>query len=128
MSDTSTRGVRIVVRPRYVPEQSDPENKQWLFAYHVTIRNESSEAMQLLSRHWVITDGQGEAEEVRGAGVVGHQPLLQPGEQFEYTSACPLGTPVGTMHGSFRMRVSASGEQFDAAIDPFRLAVPLLLN
>lgn len=128
MSDTTTRGLRLIVRPRYVPEQSDPEESQWLFAYHVTIRNEGSETMQLLTRHWIITDGQGTEEEVRGPGVVGHQPVLAPGEQFEYTSACPLGTPVGTMHGSFRMLIQASGEQFDARIEPFRLAVPQLLN
>jgi ApaG protein len=128
MSDTTTRGVRIVVRPRFVPEQSDPDNGQWLFAYHITIRNQGQETVQLVSRHWVITNGEGQAEEVRGPGVVGYQPVLKPGEEFEYTSGCPLTTPVGTMHGEFNMIVQTSGEKFDARIDPFRLAVPKALN
>jgi ApaG protein len=128
MSDTTTRGVRIVVRPRFVPEQSDPDNGQWLFAYHIVIRNEGGETVQLISRHWVITNGEGKVEEVRGAGVVGYQPVLKPGEEFEYTSGCPLTTPVGTMHGEFNMLVQGSGEKFDARIEPFRLAVPKALN
>ena len=128
MSDTTTRGVRILVRPRFVPEQSDPENGQWLFAYHITIRNQGEQAVQLISRHWVITNGEGKVEEVRGPGVVGYQPVLKPGEEFEYTSGCPLTTPVGTMHGEFNMIVQASGEKFDAKIEPFRLAVPKALN
>lgn len=128
MSNTLTQGVRILVRPRYVPEQSDPDKGQWLFAYHITIRNEGERAVQLLSRHWVITNGEGKVEEVRGPGVVGYQPLLQPGEEFQYTSGCPLDTPVGTMHGEFNMVVQGSGEKFDAAIEPFRLAVPSALN
>ena len=128
MSETTTRGVRIVVRPRFVPEQSDPGAGQWLFAYHITIQNVGDQAVQLLSRHWVITNGEGQVEEVRGAGVVGQQPLLKPGEEFQYTSGCPLTTPVGTMHGEFNMVVADSGEKFDARIQPFRLAVPKLLN
>jgi ApaG protein len=128
MSDTTTRGVRIVVRPRFVPEQSDPDNGQWLFAYHIVIRNQGEETVQLISRHWVITNGEGKVEEVRGAGVVGYQPVLKPGEEFEYTSGCPLTTPVGTMHGEFNMLVQSSGEKFDAKIEPFRLAVPKALN
>lgn len=128
MSETTTRGVRILVRPRFVPEQSDPDNGQWLFAYHITIRNQGEETVQLVSRHWVITNGEGKVEEVRGPGVVGYQPVLKPGEEFEYTSGCPLTTPVGTMHGEFNMIVHASGEKFDAKIDPFRLAVPRALN
>jgi len=128
MSDTLTRGVRIIVRPRYVSEQSDPANSQYLFAYHITIRNEGDETVQLLSRHWVITDGENHVEEVRGPGVVGYQPVLAPGEEFQYTSGCPLTTPVGTMHGEFSMIVSGSGEAFDAHIAPFRLAVPSALN
>ncbi len=127
MTDTMTRGVRIVVQPRYVAEQSEPAKSHYLFAYHVTIRNESSETVQLLSRHWVITDGEGKVEEVRGPGVVGYQPTLKPGEQFQYTSGCPLGTPVGTMHGSYQM-VTEDEEAFDAYIEPFRLAVPRMLN
>jgi ApaG protein len=127
LSNTLTRGVRIVVEPRFVPDQSDPGNQAWLFAYHVTIRNEGEATVQLLSRHWIITNGEGKVEEVRGPGVVGYQPTLKPGEQFQYTSGCPLATPVGTMHGSFQM-VTTAGEAFDAMIEPFRLAVPKLLN
>ena len=128
MSDTTTRGVRILVRPRFIPEQSDPDNGQWLFAYHITIRNTGEQTVQLISRHWVITNGEGKVEEVRGPGVVGYQPVLKPGEEFEYTSGCPLTTPVGTMHGEFNMVVQDSGETFDARIEPFRLAVPKALN
>jgi ApaG protein len=127
VSTTVTRGVRVAVEPRYLPEQSDPSNRHYLFAYQVTIRNDGEQPVQLLSRHWVITNGEGHVEEVRGAGVVGYQPRLAPGEQFQYTSGCPLDTPVGTMHGSFQMVVEG-GEKFDAAISPFRLAVPGILN
>lgn len=127
MSDTITRGVRIIARPRFVAEQSDPANNQYLFAYHITIRNEGAETVQLISRHWVITNGEGKAEDVRGPGVVGYQPTLKPGEEFQYTSGCPLSTPVGAMQGEFNM-VTAKGEKFDARIDPFRLAVPHALN
>ncbi|HUR42104.1 MAG TPA: Co2+/Mg2+ efflux protein ApaG [Verrucomicrobiae bacterium] len=128
MSDTTTRGVRIIVRPRYVPEQSNPGSGQWLFAYHITIRNQGEDTVQLVSRHWVITNGEGHVEEVRGPGVVGQQPTLKPGEEFQYTSGCPLMTPVGTMHGEFNMVLSGTGEKFDAKIQPFRLAVPTVLN
>lgn len=128
MSDTVTRGIRIIVRPRYVAEQSNPDTDQYLFAYHITIRNEGTEPVQLQSRHWVITDGEGKVDEVRGPGVVGYQPLLKPGEEFQYTSGCPLGTPVGTMHGEFNMTCPDSGTSFDARIAPFRLAVPNALN
>lgn len=128
MSNTVTRGIRILVQPRFVPEQSDPADGQYLFAYHITIRNEGSQTVQLLSRHWVITDGEGKVEEVRGPGVVGYQPVLKPGEEFQYTSGCPLGTPVGTMHGEFNMVLAETGERFDARIAPFRLAVPKVLN
>ncbi|MES2490461.1 MAG: Co2+/Mg2+ efflux protein ApaG [Pseudomonadota bacterium] len=127
MSNTLTNGVRIIVQPRYVPEQSEPAESQYLFAYHITIRNEGTETVQLLSRHWVITNGEGKTDEVRGPGVVGYQPTLKSGEEFQYTSGCPLGTPVGTMHGSFQMTTEA-GVQFDATINAFRLAVPSALN
>ncbi len=128
MSDTVTRGIRITVRPQYIPERSDPDLPQYVFAYHITIRNQSDDTVQLLSRHWVITDGEGHVEEVRGAGVVGYQPVLEPGEDFEYTSGCPLPTPVGTMHGEFSMVNKDSGVHFDAVIEPFRLAIPRVLN
>src|ERR1700741_4398700 len=126
-SDETTRGVRIVVQSRYVPEQSAPDREHWLFAYTVRISNEGDTTVQLVSRHWIITNGEGHVEEVRGPGVVGQQPTLKPGEEFRYTSACPLNTPVGTMHGSFQM-VPAGGEAFDAKIEPFRLARPGILN
>lgn len=127
MSDTVTRGVRITVKPDYLPDQSNPAEGHFLFAYHVTIRNEGTQAVQLMSRHWVITNGEGRVEEVRGSGVVGHQPRLEPGQAFEYTSGCPLDTPVGTMHGDFQM-VFENGQSFDARIEPFRLAIPGILN
>ncbi|AXQ27279.1 Co2+/Mg2+ efflux protein ApaG [Solimonas sp. K1W22B-7] len=128
MSDTLTHGVRIIVRPHYVAEQSNPAEDEYLFAYHITIRNEGERTVQLISRHWVITNGEGHVEEVRGPGVVGHQPVLQPGEQFQYSSGCPLGTPVGTMHGEFNMVVSETNQPFDAQINPFTLAAPRALN
>lgn len=128
MSETVTRGIRVRVQPRYVPEQSDPDVGQYLFAYHITIRNEGGDTVQLLSRHWVITDGEGHVNEVRGPGVVGYQPLLRPGEEFQYTSGCPLKTPVGTMHGEFTMQVQDREERFDARIAPFTLAMPRALN
>lgn len=128
MSETVTKGIRVTVKPRYVPEQSEPSKSHYLFAYHVTIANESEITVQLVSRHWVITDGEGKVEEVRGPGVVGYQPVLKPGEQFQYTSGCPLTSPVGTMHGSYQMVIPDDGGQFDAQIKPFRLAVPGVLN
>ncbi len=127
MSDTLTRGVRILVKPQYVADQSDPANDHYLFAYHITIRNEGSEAVQLISRHWVITNGEGQVEEVRGPGVVGSQPELEPGQEFQYTRGCPRRTPVGSMHGEFTMG-TRSGERFDARIAPFTLAVPRAVN
>jgi len=118
-----TRGIEIMVRARYVPERSEPEHEQWFFAYTVRIHNAGTETAQLVSRHWIITDANGRTEEVRGPGVVGEQPTLEPGASFEYTSACPLGTPFGSMHGSYRM-VVRGGEDFDAEIAPFALASP----
>lgn len=128
MSDTTTRHVRVLVKPEYVPSQSTPQTQRWLFAYHVTVENHGTVAVQLMNRHWVITNGEGETDEVRGPGVIGQQPLLQPGESFQYTSGCPLDTPVGTMHGEYEMLVLDTGERFDARIAPFRLAVPGALN
>lgn len=127
MSDTTTRGIRIRVSPSYVSEQSDPEEERYLFAYHIRIDNEGDEAVRLISRHWLITDGDGNNSDVQGLGVVGEQPHLGPGESYEYSSACPLPTPVGTMQGSFHM-VLDSGEEFDAEIQPFTLAVPKSLH
>lgn len=119
-SDAITRGIRVQVRSFYVPERSAPEEGQWFFAYRITISNHGEETAQLVSRHWIITDGNGAEEEVQGPGVVGEQPVLAPGERFEYTSACPLSTPVGTMRGSYQM-VTEEGVQFDADIAAFTL-------
>ena len=121
MSSAITRGVKVEVESEYIPERSDVEQGYYFFAYHVTIHNESEDTVQLLSRHWIITDANGHVEEVKGAGVIGEQPVLQPGESHEYSSFCPLKTPVGTMHGSFQM-IDDDGEGFDARIAPFQLA------
>lgn len=126
-SEAVTRGIRIRVESFFVPDRSDIENGQWFFAYQVRISNEGSETAQLVSRHWIITDADGHAEHVKGPGVVGEQPTLQPGESFQYTSACPLRTPVGTMHGTYQM-VTDKGEQFDAEIAPFGLGQPDVIN
>ena len=127
MTDTLTRGVRIVVVPRYVPEQSEPSRSHYLFAYQVTIRNEGSVPARLLTRHWIITDSNGKVQEVRGEGVVGEQPYLKPGQGFRYSSGAVLETPVGAMQGSYQM-VADDGEQFSAPIAAFRLAMPGMLH
>jgi ApaG protein len=119
-SITSTRGIRIEVEPAFVPEKSDPVERQYHFAYHIRICNESSETVQLLSRHWVIVDSLGRGHEVKGDGVVGKRPRIEPGRVFEYSSYCSLKTPWGTMEGGFRLRPE-SGEEFDAAIGRFYL-------
>lgn len=126
-SEAVTRGIRVQVTSQYVPERSDPANREWFFIYRVRIANEGSETAQLVSRHWVITDADGDIEEVRGPGVVGEQPVLAPGQSFEYTSACPLPTAFGTMHGSYQM-VTRAGERFDAEIAPFTLAEPMAVQ
>jgi ApaG protein len=123
MSEASTRDIRIKVSTQYVPERSDPSARRWLFAYRVRIANEGSQTVQLLSRHWVITDANGHVEEVKGPGVVGQQPILEPGDRFEYTSACPLSTSFGIMNGTYQM-ITTDGEQFDAEIAPFSLGEP----
>ena len=128
MSDTLTRGVRILIKPEYLADQSMPDADRWLFAYHVIVRNEGTQVVQLINRHWVITNGEGAVDEVRGAGVIGQQPELEPGAEFHYSSGCPLDTPVGTMHGEYEMLVLETGEMFEAHITPFRLAVPSALN
>ncbi len=111
----------------FVPERSDPAGKRWFFAYTIRITNEGCETAQLISRHWIITDGDGDAEEVRGPGVVGKQPVLAPGDSFEYTSACPLATNFGTMHGTYQM-ITEGGERFDVEIAPFALGEPYAIN
>ena len=126
-SEAVTQGIRISVESRFVPERSSPEEGQWFFAYHVRIANEGERVAQLVSRHWIITDGDGKEQEVRGPGVVGEQPVLEPGQAFEYTSGCPLTTPVGSMRGSYRM-LAVGGEPFDAQIAPFGLGEPRAVN
>jgi ApaG protein len=126
-STAVTRGIRVEVNAHYVPERSRPSESHWFFAYHIRISNEGSEPVQLVSRHWIITNANDEVEEVRGPGVVGQEPHLGPGEQFEYTSFCPLDTPFGSMRGTYQM-VSGSGEQFDAEIATFALVEPFSVN
>ncbi len=127
MSVATTRDVRVEVESHYDPDRSSPEEQQYLFVYTVTISNLGSETVQLLSRHWIITDSDGNVEEVKGPGVVGEQPVLKPGDSFSYTSFCPLKTAVGAMHGTYQMRTSA-GETFAAEIAPFGLEVPNVVN
>jgi ApaG protein len=117
----------VQVRSRFVAEQSDPDGGTWLFAYTVVISNAGDRVVQLVSRHWIITDANGHVEEVRGPGVVGAQPMLRPGESFEYTSACPLPTSFGTMHGSYQM-LDQDGETFEAEIAAFSLNMPYAVN
>ena len=127
MSDTTTNGVRVQVTTKYLPERSSPRDHEYWFAYFIRISNVGAETAKLLSRHWVITNTDGEEEEVRGDGVVGEQPTLEPGAVYNYNSFCNLKTPVGTMHGEYTM-VTPSGETFEARIAPFTLAVPNALN
>jgi ApaG protein len=127
VSDTTTNGIRVQVTTKYLPERSSPRDHEYLFAYFIRISNVGSETAQLISRHWVITNTDGEEEEVTGDGVVGEQPVLAPGAVYNYNSFCHLKTPVGTMHGEYTM-VTPSGETFEARIAPFTLAVPNALN
>jgi ApaG protein len=120
-SDAMTHGVSVHVDAELDPERSKPQDNEWFFLYTVTIANLGQRTVQLVSRHWIITDAYGRTEEVRGPGVVGEQPVLGPGEEFQYTSGCPLATSFGSMHGSYRM-VTESGESFEAEIAPFTLS------
>ncbi|MEB0206913.1 Co2+/Mg2+ efflux protein ApaG [Pseudomonas sp. CCC3.1] len=119
--------IDVSVVTRYLPEQSQPEHQRYAFAYTITVHNTGTVAAKLLSRHWVITDGDGHVEEVRGAGVVGQQPLIEPGEQHIYSSGSVITTKVGTMQGSYLMQ-APDDHQFKAIIAPFRLAVPGALH
>lgn len=121
MSSAVTRGVKVEVESEFVPERSNPDRNVYFFVYHVTITNEGQETVQLISRHWIITNGEGRKENVQGPGVVGEQPTLAPGEAFEYTSFCPLDTPFGMMHGTYQM-VTEDGMKFEAEIAPFTLS------
>ena len=118
-----TRGVVVRVRPSFLPDQSDHDRARFVWAYAVEIENRRGETVQLIGRHWVITDALNHVEIVDGPGVVGEQPALQPGDTFSYTSACPLTTPSGAMSGVYRM-ITASGAQFDAEIPAFSLHLP----
>ncbi len=126
-SEAITRNVRVHVRSEYVPERSSPSQGEWFFVYTVRIANEGEETVQLVSRHWIITDANGHVEEVKGPGVVGETPILEPGDSFEYTSACPLSTPFGSMRGTYQM-VSAKNDRFDAEIAAFSLSEPYSIN
>ena len=127
MSEAMTRNIRVSVEPAFHPEQSDPTRNFWFFSYTVQIENTGEEVVQLVSRHWIITDATGKIEHVRGPGVVGHTPKLGPGERFEYTSACPLGTSMGSMQGSYQM-VTEEGTEFDAEVAVFSLYDPMTMN
>lgn len=126
-SEALTRGVRVRVVSQYSPERSQPAKSQWFFLYTIRISNEGHETVQLLTRHWIITDGDGHVEEVKGPGVVGEQPSLSPGESFEYTSGCPLNTSFGMMQGTYQM-VTKDGETFDVEIAPFTLSEPYTVH
>ncbi|MCW8844352.1 MAG: Co2+/Mg2+ efflux protein ApaG [Gammaproteobacteria bacterium] len=119
--------IEVEVESEFIPGQSSPDEKRYVFAYTITISNRGSVPAKLLTRHWLITDGNGEIQEVRGDGVVGVQPHLKPGQSFQYTSGTIIKTPVGTMQGSYQM-VADDGSKFDAVIAPFSLAVPGLVH
>jgi ApaG protein len=127
-SEAVTNSVRVEVESQYAPEHSQPFQSQWFFYYTVRITNESDETVQLLSRHWIITDANGHIDEVRGPGVVGEQPVLAPGESFQYTSGCPLKTSTGVMHGTYQMTFTEGGERFDIEIAPFALHEPYTVH
>lgn len=127
MPDADKYRIEVHPMPQFLPEQSDPENHRYVFAYTITVTNTGSVPAQLVSRHWIITDGNNEVHEVRGLGVVGQQPLLRPGESYRYTSGSALTTPIGTMKGSYQM-VAEDGTQFEAEIPEFVLAAPGVLH
>jgi ApaG protein len=126
-SEALTNNVRVEVESQYAPEHSQPFQSQWFFYYTVRITNEGVKTVQLLSRHWIITDATGQIEEVRGPGVVGEQPLLTTGESFQYTSGCPLKTSTGVMRGTYQM-VTEEGDRFDVEIAPFALHEPYTVH
>ncbi len=127
MADSRKLHITVTTRTQFIPEQSDEGADRFVFAYTVTILNTGQVAAQLISRHWLITDAHQKVQEVRGLGVVGEQPLLKPGEQFEYTSGTAIATPVGAMKGSYQM-VAEDGSQFEAEVPEFILSVPRVLH
>ncbi|MBD2858618.1 Co2+/Mg2+ efflux protein ApaG [Spongiibacter sp. KMU-158] len=124
---SESKSVKIVVKTQYLPEQSNPGESRFAFAYTINIANEGEEAVRLLTRHWIITDGDNKVQEVHGDGVIGKQPLIEPGKAFNYTSGAVINTPVGTMEGSYEM-ITASGRPFIAPIKVFSLAQPSALH
>ena len=127
MKKTITDNIYISVQPKYLPERSNPSKPIYFFSYHIKIVNQGKDTVQLKSRYWHITDGNGNVEEIRGPGVVGNQPYLKQGERFEYTSFCPLSTEFGVMYGHFKM-ICDTGKKFNAIIQPFRLTIPHSVN
>ena len=123
MPEAVTRNIRVRVEAEFAPERSNPHQNQWFFLYTIRITNQGRETVQLLSRHWIITDAMGDVKEVRGPGVIGKKPTLEPGESFEYTSGCPLTTPFGSMRGTYQM-VTTDKERFDIEIPLFTLTEP----
>jgi ApaG protein len=123
----TTRDITVRVSVTYLPEQSEPSKGRWFWAYHIRIENEGGRAVQLVSREWVISDGRGSRHEVRGEGVVGEQPVLEPGASFDYVSGCPLTTPTGSMEGRYFM-VAADGSNFEVAIPRFPLIAPAVTS
>ena len=127
MADSKKYEIQVTTQVEYIPEQSSEEQDRYVFAYTINIANTGSIPAQLISRHWIITDAAGSVQEVRGLGVVGEQPLLKPGESFEYTSGSAVATPVGTMKGTYQM-VAEDGTKFDAVIPEFTLSMPRVLH
>ena len=127
MTTGNPHNIKVEVETSYIEGQSEPDNDRYVFSYTITIRNEGGEPAQLLSRHWIITDANGNVQEVKGEGVVGEQPHPNPGEGFQYTSGAMITTPVGSMRGSYQM-IADSGEEFDAEIPAFTLAIPRTLH
>jgi len=126
MNDTKYK-INVTSETQYVEEQSSPDAERYVFAYTITIKNTGQVSAKLLNRHWIITDASGHEQEVKGEGVVGEQPVLEPGEAFQYTSAAMLETPVGSMYGSYEM-LADDGVHFDAEISPFNLSIPRILH
>ena len=127
MAESEKYEITVTTKASYVEDQSDPSKNQYVFAYTITVTNSGTVPAQLISRHWVITDANNKVVEVKGLGVVGQQPLLKPGESFEYSSGTHLETAVGTMRGEYQM-VAQDGQHFDAPIPPFTLSVPRVLH
>jgi len=127
MAESKKYEIAVTVATQYLADQSDPSSGRYVFAYTITLSNTGTVTAQLISRHWIITDAEGDVQEVRGLGVIGQQPLLVPGQSFEYTSGCALPTPVGTMKGSYQM-VAEDGLPFDATIPEFVVSMPRVLH